>query len=571
MRTRPTHILPALLTLLTGCAAPTAGIPGGDDNPFLDTGGGDKDDSGYVNLRGVEVEVTVEADLEAPAHRFFQGPADLAQFAVTFLRERHNTFIEILAEDADTPDRVLWQVGEEWISRAEAERRGVENLRRFRIPDVNVVLMNGAAEGVSAGSVIEATVPVRPYAVMEEGGQNCADPDGHISLSSDVYWYLWNPTRSGCRMETQRMKLIVEEVFPRNPESYPEYDQLLADGRIDAVVLFGKLDDGAVEDDYNWQNVRALARFLTEAGFAEQEGAPLGRRFEKRVGEVTEVVDIYGPDLFHSVADYSRLANWQRAVTEHEIVMYNGHSVLGSGMAFERVEYPDHYQIFQVASCLSYEYYVRPVLRGKQTWGAVDVLSNVQPTYYSENLPLTSTILAQIFRGAETGGRVSWQDIMEAVSRKLGHALFGVSGARDNCFSPEGDRCGGEPPPPPPGPGGVERHASSGSVAIPDNDRAGASSIITVAEGSRIGALTVELQISHSYVGDLEVVLTHDGVGETLWDQQGGSDNDIRDAFDTTRFAGAESTGEWKLTIIDHASVDTGTLDSWALVVTPAS
>ena len=103
----------------------------------------------------------------------------------------------------------------------------------------------------------------------------------------------------------------------------------------------------------------------------------MGQRFEKASGELTIVVDVYGPDIFHSVADYSRFHNWQKAVTEHEIVMYNGHSVLGTGYAFERADYPDTYQIFQVASCLSYEYYVQPILGGKGGWENLDIMSSV--------------------------------------------------------------------------------------------------------------------------------------------------------------------------------------------------
>jgi hypothetical protein len=555
-------------TLLFGCV----GVDEGEEfdpgpNPFLDDDGDDegKEDTGYVNLRGYEVEVTIEADMVASGWQLFDGPADLAQFAVTYLRNQGEVYLEILAEDADAQNRVEWLVNGEWVSRQEAEAAGVENLRRFRLPNVNVVVLNRAAN-VQVGHVFQATVPLNPFSIYQDAGESCATPDSHIGLSQSVYWYLWNPNRSGCSAELQQMTLTVEELMPRNPETYPEYDQLLADNRIDVVVVFGKLDDGAVEDDYNWQNVRALAKFLTDAGFQEVENAPLGRRFVKTVGELTESVDIYGPDLFHSVADYTHFNNWQTAVSEHEVVMYNGHSVLGSGMAFERVAYPDRYQIFQVASCLSYEYYVRPILAGKGSWENVDVLSNVQPTYYSENLPLTSTIIARLFAGAENGGAESWQDIMEAVSRRLGHARFGVSGARDNCFTPTGNRCE-EPPPPDPTTVRVE---STDPVAIPDNNPTGASSTLQVTDGPVIGSLVLELDITHTYVGDLEITLTHGEQAVTLRNREGGGADDIMATLELTDFDGASSDGAWTLTVIDHANVDTGTINSWALVITPA-
>lgn len=552
--------------LFIGCGGdPQVEDPG--PNPFLDDFMSDgKEDSGYVNLRGVEVEVTIEADLEATSWRMFDGPAELAQFALTYLRKRDEVYLEILAEDADTPERVEWLVNGEWLSRAEAEAAGVETLRRFRIQDVNVVLLNGEARRVSEGQVFEAEVPVRPYDVMTEAQDSCADYNSHLDLSQSVYWYLWNPSKSGCELETQQMTLTVEDIMPSNPESYPEYDQLIEDGRLDVVVLFGKADDGAVEDDYNWQNVTALSDWLLDADFEEVADPPLGRRFVRTVDELVETVDIYGPDLFHSVADRTRFHNWQRAVSEHEVVMYNGHSVLGSGMAFEEVDYPDFYQIFQVASCLSYEYYVRPVLAGKGGWENVDVISNVEPTYYGEGLPLTSTILARLFWGAENGGQASWQDIMEAVSQRLYHFRFGVSGARGNCFSPEGNRC--EEPPPPPE---QERFESTTPSEIPDNDPQGVTNEITVEEGSVIGAVAVEIDATHTWVGDLQITVSHGELSETVWARQGGSADNVQGTFELSdQWVGVDPNGSWSMTVSDHASRDTGTLNSWALLVTPA-
>lgn len=538
-------------------------------NPFLDQddGLGDgKADTGYVNLRGVEVEVTIEADIEAPTWQLFDGPAELAQFAVTNLRVFDDTYIEILAEDADVPDRVLWLVDGEWVSREEAVAAGVENLRRFRIPDVNVVLLYGAAEGVEEGDVIKAVVPIRPYAVMEEGGSACATYNSHLALSQSIYWYLWNPARTNCEIETQEMTLTVEEVMPRNPESYPEYDQLLEDGNLDVVVLWGKVGSGSVEDDSNWRRFNGLVEFLIEASFEEVDDAPLGRRFRRVRGDLTETIDVYGPDVFHSVADYTRFQNWQTAVSTHEVVMYNGHSVLGSGMAFERAEYPDRYQIFSVASCLSYEYYVRPVLAGHGSWDTVDVISNVKPTMPDEAFRLVTTLLARLLMGIENGGQSSWQDIMEAVSNEVGHAQFGVSGARGNCFSPEGDRCE-EPPPPPPD---EVRFESSTVVDIPDNDPQGASSTIEAEGGPAIGSLAIELDVTHSYVGDLTITLEHGGVTQTLREHEGGSADNILGTFEIEGFEGADSNGPWSLHISDSAQVDTGSLNSWVLVITPA-
>ncbi|RME29526.1 MAG: hypothetical protein D6806_01190 [Deltaproteobacteria bacterium] len=357
----------------------------------------------------------------------------------------------------------------------------------------------------------------------------------------------------------------MDEVLPENPESYPEYDQLWADGQLTAAVFFAKLDDGDVADDYNWQNVNRLVSWLLDAGYTEVADQPMGRRFVKESNpERRVVIDVYGPDVFHSVADYSRFRNWQKAVSEHEIVMYNGHSVLGTGYAFERVEYPDFYQIFQVASCLSYEYYVRPVLAGKGDWSKVDVISNVTPTYYSENFPLTTTVLAKVVWGFEHEGRASWQDIMEAVSRKLGHARFGVSGARGNCFSPGGDRCSQ------PEPGEIVLENTE-PMDIPDNDPTGITSVMEAAEQGTVGRLEVTVDITHTYTGDLTVTLTHAGRTAILWDREGGSSDDIAKTFVVSDFAGTDISGTWELRIVDSARYDRGRLNSWSLRIDTSS
>ncbi len=548
---------------LVGCGQ--AGSPNDDGvtNPFLDQAEGGKEDTGYVNLRGTELEVTIEADVEATSWRIYEAPADLMQYAVTYLRTHHKIYLEILAEDATAKERVEWLVDGQWLTYEQAKELDKSKLRHFRYQGANVVVQYRDAQGVHEGDELTAIVPIRPYKTMEEAGKKCADEDHHLGLDQGIYWYLWNPDRRDCELETQTMTLTVDRVLPRNVESYPEYDKLWEDNRLDVAVFFGKLDDGSDEEDGNWRNVDRLANWLKQAGFEEEENVSMGRRFKRQVGDKLEVVDIYGPSVFHSVADYVRLRNWQKAVAEHEVIMYNGHSVLGSGMAFERANYPEKYQIFQVASCLSYEYYVRPVLEGKGGWDNVDVISNTTPTYYSENLPLTSTVLAKLMDGFENGGRVSWQDIMEAAGRKLGHYRFGVSGARENCFTPTGNRC--EQKPDPEG----NRYESTDAKDIPDNEPAGVTSTLTVDDDVTAASIKLELDITHTWVGDLTVTISHDGIDEVIWSREGGSDDDIQQTFVLRAFEGKPIAGTWTLKVVDSASRDVGTINSWALEVVP--
>lgn len=106
-------------------------------------------------------------------------------------------------------------------------------------------------------------------------------------------------------------------------------------------------------------------------------------------------------------------------------------------------------------------------------------------------------------------------------------------------------------------------------VAIPDNDRTGIESVIDVPDTGRIKELSISLDISHTYRGDLVVTLEHLGRTATISNGQGGSDDDlILDAHELTTFAGQELAGPWLLRVVDRAAQDVGTLNTWSLHVT---
>lgn len=99
---------------------------------------------------------------------------------------------------------------------------------------------------------------------------------------------------------------------------------------------------------------------------------------------------------------------------------------------------------------------------------------------------------------------------------------------------------------------------------IPDNDPRGISSVIHLADSFLIDRLTVDLNITHSYRGDLLVTLEHDGVTEVLHDRTGGSSDDLIRSYTTERFVGKEARGEWTLRVVDSARADVGKLVRWS-------
>jgi len=101
---------------------------------------------------------------------------------------------------------------------------------------------------------------------------------------------------------------------------------------------------------------------------------------------------------------------------------------------------------------------------------------------------------------------------------------------------------------------------------IPDNSPSGISSTIVVNENLSVSSLAVDVDVSHSYIGDLKVVLrSPSGTTATLHNRAGGDGNDVNGVFVINDFNGQDARGNWILTISDLAQEDTGSLQSWGL------
>lgn len=531
-------------------------------NPFLENPTPDgKSDTAYLNPDGREVEVDLEGDIEAPSYKLADGPADLGQFAVTYLRKRGEFYLESLAEDASSNTRVEWQIDGTWKTAAEASADPAEKKTHWRLRGVNAVLLHSAANGVKEGTGFTAKVPTKPYSIMTDGGETCAEADGHISLSQSTYWYLWDPDKAGCKAPMQDLKVTVSKMFPAGKTVYPEFDKLVEDGRVTAVVLFGQIGDGAISDsDPGMRGLRQMTSWLKQAGFTEAT-APVGTRFVKKIGQADYEIDLYSPHEFSGLSDYAHFDNFQKAISEHEIVVYDGHSMLGASDFWSRPTYPQFYQIFLYGGCLGYEYYIAPILKGKGGWSNLDLMSSVVEVSANAN-EFAGPVLAKIAWALDHGYQASWRDMLVDVRNRVGDSTFGVSGVRDNCFSPGGSLCT-----PTPDPGTSNRFASTTALEIPDNTPAGVTSTIEVPDKLTAASVTLELDVTHTWIGDLKIVLTHGDKSIEIWNQAGSSKHDIQQSFALSALQGVEASGVWTLQVADVASSDTGTLNSWAIVV----
>ncbi len=146
---------------------------------------------------------------------------------------------------------------------------------------------------------------------------------------------------------------------------------------------------------------------------------------------------------------------------------------------------------------------------------------------------------------------------------------------------------------------------SSPAVAIPDNDLTGVTDAQVVGITDLLDDLDVSVEISHSWVGDLLVTVTHvdTGTSAVLLDRPGSapstpfgcSGNNVDANFDDeatnpaedecaagspaiagnltptgalSAFDGESFAGTWNLTAVDNEGADTGILQSWCLNAT---
>jgi len=120
--------------------------------------------------------------------------------------------------------------------------------------------------------------------------------------------------------------------------------------------------------------------------------------------------------------------------------------------------------------------------------------------------------------------------------------------------------------------------AESAGIIIPDNQQGGIERSLTIDESGLLDRIAVELDITHTYIGDLVIeLISPDKISVLLHNRTGGSqDNIIRTytLLNTRQLAnlrGASIGGDWNLKISDHEGADQGKLNRWALNITPMS
>lgn len=116
------------------------------------------------------------------------------------------------------------------------------------------------------------------------------------------------------------------------------------------------------------------------------------------------------------------------------------------------------------------------------------------------------------------------------------------------------------------------RGEQSPNLAIPDNRAGGIASAIPISASGILRRIKVQVDITHTYVGDLLVELSSPtGRRTVLHARQGGAQDNLVAAYDSnrpgelSRLLGQPMQGTWVLRVADRARADVGTLNKWSL------
>ena len=98
------------------------------------------------------------------------------------------------------------------------------------------------------------------------------------------------------------------------------------------------------------------------------------------------------------------------------------------------------------------------------------------------------------------------------------------------------------------------------------------SDTITVSDSGTATSVSVAVDVTHTYIGDLKIdLVAPDGTTKTVHSRSGGGTDDIDQTY-TPDFEGESIAGTWTLRINDsYAAADDGILNSWTLTINHGS
>jgi len=446
-----------------------------------------KVDSGYIGSRSAEMEALFSStlrvnlpgktatELQAIANTLKTTPTDQSVRDIVYQVTQHSKF----ARNALRANKFTLNLegGEPTFTNVTVEAGSLLLAYSVKIESL-VKYKELEAMGLTASSLIgqqvDMKMPLVPEGLLTRVGTKCSsDFDENRAavptdeLRIDNMFYYWDPARTGCTLAATDLADGHYKVTSLNPtiSVYPEYDKLVADGKVTMVQIYGQIEHGDLtSSDWGWHSYNDIKGLLTsQQGFKVTQTFPdnKGVRLEKTMPNGLKVeVDMLTPVSFADHVDPAvSNAAFRDAMRTHELVYYAGHAFYGSLTVLdEPTAYPANtYQIIFMDACWSYAYYTKQVFRNKATasdplgWALVDVVNNTEMGITGSER--TAAVLWQnTLAGADavfahkSAKRYSWNNMIQYMnehaqrradaSGEKNPEIYGASGVRTNVYKP---------------------------------------------------------------------------------------------------------------------------------------
>ena len=138
-----------------------------------------------------------------------------------------------------------------------------------------------------------------------------------------------------------------------------------------------------------------------------------------------------------------------------------------------------------------------------------------------------------------------------------------MTGVTQSDFALSSDSTGGSDPN-----AGTDQFTQTNSPSTAITGAQDVVDTISVPSSGNVASVSVNLNITHTYIGDLKVdLVAPDDTTKTLHNRSGGNSYDIIATY-TPNFNGTSISGTWTLKINDdYPSLDDGVLNSWTLTI----
>jgi subtilisin-like proprotein convertase family protein len=114
----------------------------------------------------------------------------------------------------------------------------------------------------------------------------------------------------------------------------------------------------------------------------------------------------------------------------------------------------------------------------------------------------------------------------------------------------------------------IQQISEDTPIPIPDANADGIVSQIEIQPDGIVAEAQVDVEIAHTYIGDLLVTaVCPDGTEVVLHNKTGGGADNLDQSYSVTECNGQPAAGLWQLMVSDHANIDTGELSTWTVKI----